>query len=167
MGIDIEKDLNRCLLPGKSCHWEEQEVVEEEDRRLKLGFFDLSSGGAWKSGEGEIKGGVRGRRSLRDKHELIYLILTLVLVLPETQRVSSTSLHSQSLSRWLIGRHTSSTWACASVRRFTITLSWWKPKDILSRSWIWFSSHQILGRLLRCQSTRWTRRSTKYNVWSS
>ena len=41
MEIDIEKDLNRCLLPGKSCHWEEQEF-----RRLKLGFFDLSSDGA-------------------------------------------------------------------------------------------------------------------------
>lgn len=67
-----EEDLN---LPERNCDWEEQEVEEEEDnRRLKLGFFDLNGEGAWKEsgGGGEIREVVRGRRSsLRGRDELI------------------------------------------------------------------------------------------------
>lgn len=71
MGTQGEEDLD---LRGKSCDREEEQEVleeeEEEDRRIKLGFFDLS---ARESEEGGgIKGSVRGTRSLIGRDELIY-----------------------------------------------------------------------------------------------
>lgn len=71
MGTQGEEDLD---LRGNSCHREEeQEVQEEEDRRLKLGFFDLSARESEEEGGGGIKGSVRGTRSLIGRDELIYL----------------------------------------------------------------------------------------------
>ena len=69
MGTQGEEDLD---LRGNSCHREEEQQLPQ-DRRLKLGFFDLSARESEEEGGGGIKGSVRGTRSLIGRDELIYL----------------------------------------------------------------------------------------------